>query len=84
MPRPAPSLGSVAADLARHAAGDRPAWVSPATWRRLRALADDLRTDARDAVATEGAVRAAEGLGVARDTLRVWRTPGGWLADDAG
>lgn len=84
MPRPAPSLGSVAADLARHAAGERPAWVSPATWRRLRALSDALRTDARGVVATEGAVRAAEAMGVARDTLRLWRAPGAWLADDAG
>ena len=83
MPRPAPSLGSVAADLARHAAGERPAWVSPETWRSLRALAEELRTDARVAIATEGAVRAAEALGVARNTLRLWRGAG-WLADDAG
>ena len=83
MPRPAPSLGSVAADLARHAAGERPAWVSAATWRRLRALAEGLRADARGAVAAEGAVRAAEAMGVARDTLRLWRG-GGWLADAQG
>lgn len=79
MPRPAPSLGSVAADLARHAAGERPAWVSAATWRRLRALAEGLRADALAAVAAEGAVRAAVSLGAARDTLRLWRAPGGWL-----
>ena len=83
MPRPAPSLGSVAADLARHAAGARPAGVSAATWRRLLALAEGLRTDARATIATEGAVRAAEALSVARDTLRLWRADG-WLADAQG
>jgi DNA-binding protein Fis len=57
--------------------------VSPATWRSLRALAGELRTDARVAVATEGAVRAAEGLGVARNTLRLWRAeaPEGFEVD---
>jgi len=77
MPRPAPSLASVAADLARHAAGERPAWVSPATWRRLRGAAEALRADALALVARDGAVVAAVALGVARSTLDRWRA--GWL-----
>lgn len=77
MPRPAPSLGSVAADLARHAAGERPAWITPATWRRLRALAEALRDDAAALVTRDGPGAAAEALGIARSTLDRWRA--GWL-----
>ena len=82
MPRPAPSLASVAADLARHLACERPAWISAATWRRLRAAAEALRDDAAATIARDGVVAAAEALGVHRDTLRVWRA--GWLAPRDG
>ena len=81
MPRPAPSLASVAADLARHLAGERPAWISAATWRRLRAAAEAVRDDAAATIARDGVVAAAEALGVHRDTLRTWRA--GWLAPEA-
>lgn len=80
MPRPAPGLASVAADLARHLAGERPAWITPATWRRLRALAAALRDDAAVLVATEGVTRAAEQFAVHPDTVRVWRATG-WLRE---
>lgn len=79
MPRPAPSLASVAADLARLVAGDRPAWIGAPLWRRLRAVSRDLAAAALGAVASHGVMRAAEALGVHRDTIRVWRAPGGWL-----
>lgn len=82
MPRPAPSLASVAADLARHAAGERPAWVGPATWRRLRGAAAALRADVAALVARDGAVAAAVALDVHRDTLRAWRATGWLRADD--
>ena len=77
MPRPAPSLPSVAADLARHLAGERPAWITAATWRRLRGAAEALRGDAAAVLARDGVVAAAEALGVARSTLDRWRA--GWL-----
>jgi len=77
MPRPAPSLASVAADLARHAAGERPAWVTAATWRRLRAVVTRLRADAVATIDHDGPTAAAETLGVARSTLDRWRA--GWL-----
>jgi len=80
MPRPAPGLASVAADLDRHAAGERPEWVSAATWRRAVVLAAALRADAIATIAAGGAVAAAEALGVHRDTLREWRTRG-WLRE---
>lgn len=37
MARPSPTLASVAADLARLTAGERPAWVPAPLWRRVRA-----------------------------------------------
>ena len=77
MPRPAPSLASVAADLARHLAGERPAWITAATWRRLRAVVTRLRADAAAAIDRDGPMVAAETLGVARSTLDRWRA--GWL-----
>lgn len=77
MPRPAPSLASVAADLARHLAGERPAWITAATWRRLRGAAEALRDDAAALLARDGVVAAAETLGVARSTLDRWRVT--WL-----
>ncbi len=80
MPRPAPSLASVAADLARHAAGERPAWITPATWRRLRALAAALRAGAVALVEREGVTRAAEQFAAHPDTVRVWRATG-WLRE---
>ena len=85
MPRPAPSLASVAADLARHAAGERPAWVTPATWRRLRGAAEALRADALALLARDGAVVAAVALAVVPSTVTRWRAAG-WLRadDDAG
>ena len=77
MPRPAPSLTSVAADLARHLAGERPAWVTAATWRRLRAVVTRLHADAVATIDHDGPTAAAETLGVARSTLDRWRA--GWL-----
>ena len=79
MPRPAPGPASVAADLDRHAAGERPEWVTPTTWRRLRGAVEALRADGAALVAREGPTAAAETLGVARSTLDRWRAPGGWL-----
>ena len=79
MPRPAPSLASVAGDLARLVAGDRPAWISAPLWRRLRAVSRDLAAAALGAVEAHGVVGAAELLGIHRDTLRVW-TRDGWLS----
>lgn len=79
MARPSPTLASVAADLARLTAGERPAWVPAPLWRRLRAVALDLATAVTATLAQEGVVRAAEALGVHRDTLHAWRAPGGWL-----
>lgn len=77
MPRPAPGLASVAADLARLTAGERPAWITAATWRRLRGAAEALRDDAAALLARDGVVAAAETLGVARSTLDRWRVT--WL-----
>jgi len=79
MPRPSPALASVAADLARLTASERPAWVPAPLWRRLRAVALDLAAAVTATLAQEGVVRAAEALGVHRDTLHAWRAPGGWL-----
>ena len=78
MPRPAPSLASVAADLARLVAGDRPAWIGAPLWRRLRGVSRDLAAAALASVASHGVVGAAVELGVHRDTLRVWAREG-WL-----
>ena len=89
MPRPAPAAASAAATLADALGGPRPAWITAATWRRLRAVVARLRADAAAAVDRDGAVVAAEAMGVHRDTLRSWRTAG-WLRapqdapDDAG
>ena len=77
MPRPAPSLASVAADLARLTAGERPAWITAPTWRSLRAVVTRLRADAAAAIDRDGPMVAAETLGVARSTLDRWRA--GWL-----
>lgn len=79
MARPSPTLASVAADLARLTAGERPEWVPAPLWRRLRAVALDLVAAVTATLAQEGVVRAAEALGVHRDTLHAWRAPGGWL-----
>ena len=79
MARPSPTLASVAADLARLIAGERPAWVPAPLWRRVRAEALDLAAAVTATLAREGVVRAAEALGVHRDTLHAWRAPGGWL-----
>lgn len=79
MPRRTLVPASVAAEIARVAAGERPAWIDPATWRRLRALAGELRDDAHAAIRAGGVVGAAEALGVHRDTMHAWRTRG-WLA----
>ena len=82
MPRPAPSLASVAADLARLTAGERPAWITAATWRSLRAVVTRLRADAAAAIDRDGPTAAAETLGVARSTLDRWRA--GWLRAPSG
>ena len=77
MPRPAPSLASVTADLARHLAGERPAWITAPTWRRLRGAAEALRADAAALLSRDGATATAAALGVARSTLDRWRVT--WL-----
>lgn len=88
MPRPAPTAASAAATLADALDGPRPAWITAATWRSLRAVVTRLRADALAAVDRDGPTAAAEALGVARSTLDRWRA--GWLRasqdapDDAG
>ena len=49
------------------------------TPEELRAVALDLAAAVTATLAREGVVRAAEALGVHRDTLHAWRAPGGWL-----
>lgn len=77
MPRPAPTAASAAATLADALDGPRPAWITPATWRSLRAVVTRLRADAIATVDREGPTAAAEALGVARSTLDRWRVT--WL-----
>ena len=79
MARPSPTLASVAADLERLTAHERPAWVPAPLWRSLRYVALDLAAAVTATLAQEGVVRAAEAFGVHRDTLHAWRAPGGWL-----
>ena len=64
---------------AQCACGEHLAWVPAPLWRRLRAVALDLAAAVTATLAREGVVRAAEALGVHRDTLHAWRAPGGWL-----
>ena len=77
MPRPAPTAASAAATLADALDGPRPAWITAATWRSLRAVVTRLRADALAAVDRDGPTAAAEALGVARSTLDRWRVT--WL-----
>lgn len=79
MSRPLDTPATLAATLSAVLAGERPAWVSPATWRRLAVARYALRADVARALA-DGPSVAARTLGVARSTLAVWREPGGWLA----
>lgn len=77
MPRPAPTAASAAATLADALDGPRPAWITAATWRSLRAVVTRLRADAAAAIDRDGPMVAAETLGVARSTLDRWRVT--WL-----
>lgn len=77
MPRPAPTPASAAATLADALAGERPAWITAATWRGLRAVVTRLRADAVATIDRDGPTAAAETLGVARSTLDRWRVT--WL-----
>lgn len=79
MSRPVDTLAHAGATLARVLAGDRPAWVRPATWQALQRARDGLRTDALSALGA-GPTEAARAIGVARATLARWMAPGGWLA----
>lgn len=79
MSRPLDTPATVAATLAAVLAGERPAWVSAATWRRLESARDALRADVARALA-DGPSVAARALGVGRATLTRWRATGGWLA----
>ena len=86
MPRPAPTAAR-RRHAGRRARRPRPAWITAATWRGLRAVVTRLRADALAAVDRDGPT-AAGGAGVARSTLDRWRA--GWLRasqdapDDAG
>jgi hypothetical protein len=79
MSRPVDGPAHAVATLSAALAQPRPAWVSAASWRLVRALVASLRTDAAAALAA-GPTRAAEALGVGRATLARWRDAGGWLA----
>ena len=75
MPRPLPPRRPAAA-IGRRARRPRPAWITAATWRSLRAVVTRLRADALAAVDRDGPTAAAEALG-SRSTLDRWRVT--WL-----
>lgn len=80
MSRPAPTLATVAADLAAVLKRKRPAWCSAETHAAGKAFLASLRVDARAQVdAAETRELAAEALGVERVALWRWLTKG-WLA----
>jgi hypothetical protein len=74
--RPVASLATVAADLARLTAGERPAWCAEVTWQVLGIARDHVVADLRAEVAAVGVTEAARAVGVDRHTLARWK---GWL-----
>ena len=74
--RPVANLATVAADLARLTAGERPAWCTLTTWQVLRIARDHVVADLRAKVAAVGVMEAARVVGVDRHSLARWK---GWL-----
>ena len=80
MSRPADTIATTAAVLARVLSMPRPGWVRPETWTSLARSLDLLRDDALAAVSGLPSRSAADRLGCGDGSLRRWRVAGGWLA----
>ena len=75
MSRPVTGLGHLVAPLAELTAGERPAWVSPATWAYLGRAAAGLAADAADVRERLGRAGAAEVIGIGEATVGRWPRP---------